>query len=368
MLHDLPVTHAGLAARDLRADGGHLTRGIVELARTLGDTPVNLIHIGGETLGCVAWEAAALLQDDAALYSRYSAAPPDTQHAWATQILGLDQAMPYVLPRNVFRNTRCLIHNAVGGVDFAQRPAMLRDAVCRNLRDADFVGVRDTLTRDALARENITTHLLPDCGVMVREVLGEDIARHMAGGAVGALRARYREGYLAVQFSSDFADDATLDELATQLRQAARMTRLPVVLFRAGAAPLHDDLALYQRLAAHLGDIECHCFPSRHILDLCALIAASRGFVGSSLHGRLVALAYGLPRVSILPPALCGRPNKQQAFADTWQDPYPVVACDRLAQNLGFALDREADHATAQRLCTAYQQGFDQWRSLLAAT
>jgi hypothetical protein len=59
-------------------------------------------------------------------------------------------------------------------------------------------------------------------------------------------------------------------------------------------------------------------FPSLHLWDLCALIAASRGW-SAAAHGRIVALAHGLPRVSLMPPQQEGRPGKVAAFAETWE-------------------------------------------------
>lgn len=369
LLGATPVIHAGLAARDLRPDGGHLTQGIAELAEALGDTPVNLIHVGGETLSCESWEAAALLAPDAASYARYCQADPAEQQAWANATLGIALPAPYVLPRELLRNARCVVHNAVGGIDLMQRAPRLREQVARALRQADFVGVRDTLTRDALTAMGVSSRLLPDCGVLVRELLDDEIADHASRGEVAQVAARFSDGYLALQCSSDFADDATLDTLALQMRQVAQTSGSGLVLFRAGAAPLHDDLALYRRLALRLTGVALHVFESRHILDICALIARSRGFAGSSLHGRIVALAYGLPRVSVLPPALLHRPNKLQAFVDTWQDaPYPVVAPAALAQAVLAALEQAPSLTTAQRLGAACRQGFAEWRALLAAT
>jgi len=62
--------------------------------------------------------------------------------------------------------------------------------------------------------------------------------------------------------------------------------------------------------------------------------------VGSSLHGRIVALACGLPRVSLMPPQQGGRPDKRAAFAETWE-PHAVPRCVAVNQ---------VDSATMQAL------------------
>ena len=46
------VRYAGLAARDLRAYGGHVVHALGELAARSGKRTLNLIHVGGELLAC----------------------------------------------------------------------------------------------------------------------------------------------------------------------------------------------------------------------------------------------------------------------------------------------------------------------------
>lgn len=114
------------------------------------------------------------------------------------------------------------------------------------------MSVRDGQTLAHLAAAGITAHLLPDPAVMVAELFDARIRQHAAGGEMAQVLRTFPQGYLAVQFSADFGDDATLTTMAQQLDQVAAATGLGVVLFRAGAAPWHDDLACLQRVAARM--------------------------------------------------------------------------------------------------------------------
>ena len=91
---------AGLAERDLRAFGGHR----VSALRAWGDArPRQLIHAGGELLGCTAWQAAVMLLDPdeaESVIARYDA-DPDAAAAWAAHQLGTSRLAPYVAGRDV---------------------------------------------------------------------------------------------------------------------------------------------------------------------------------------------------------------------------------------------------------------------------
>jgi hypothetical protein len=92
-------------------------------------------------------------------------------------------------------------------------------------------------------------------------------------------------------------------------------------LFRAGAAPWHDDLACYRRLAARLPARCCAVFESLDVWDIGALIAHSAGYAGSSLHGRIAAMSFGLPRITLLHPRRGAQPGKLAAFIASWEAP-----------------------------------------------
>jgi hypothetical protein len=183
------------------------------------------------------------------------------------------------------------------------------------------------------------------------------------------MRDAFPQGYLACQFSADFADDASLDALAQGLSKVAAATGLGLALFRAGAAPWHDDPALYESLQRRLPPGTARLFPSLHLWDLCALIAASRGVACSSLHGRIVALAYELPRVSLAPPKQGSRLDKRAAFAETWEpDAIPrSVVVDRIEPALMQALAVPAAilHENAASLRARYLQSQAHWTGLL---
>lgn len=359
---------AGLAARDLRVFGGHRVK---PLASWSAARPANLIHAGGELLTCSAWQAAVMLLDPleaAAAIARYDDDPAAAAE-WAARQLGTSRTIPYVVGRDVLTAPGRLVFNAIGGVEWNALSSVQRGEVKAALRQADWLSVRDHVTQAALRAEGIDVPLCPDPAVMVEQCFGEVIRQRQQQGVVKAMRDAFPKGYLACQFSTDFADDASLDALAQGLSRTAAATGLGLALFRAGAAPWHDDPALYEKLLGRLPPGMAQRFPSLHLWDICALIAASRGVVGSSLHGRIVALAYGLPRVSLLPPQLGARLDKRIAFAETWEPeslPRAVGASQverAVKQALGVPVSVLQENAALLR--ELYLQSQAQWAGLL---
>lgn len=363
LLPGCDLTVAGLATRDLRAWGGHAVQALHRLA-DIGDA--TLVHAGGETLTCTAWQAAVMLlpPEERQATIAYLQVRPAERAAFVRASLGTDARAPYVVARARLPGLRRVVHAGVGGVDLDRAEPALRDEVLAALREADAVGVRDARTQAHLAAAGLASTLLPDPVVMLAELFGASIRRLAEAGEVAALRQAFPQGYLAVQCSAEFGDDATLSTLATQLGAVAAGMGLGVALFRAGAAPWHDDLGVLQRLAARLPACRARVVSSLDIWTLCALIASSRGYCGSSLHGRIVAAAFGRPHLNLRLPAAGEAPGKVAAYAATWEAartaagvPAEVTVAD-LAAGLQAALALRADDLQAQALSTRYRAGF----------
>jgi len=314
------LTYAGLVQRDLRGDGGHRIEAITRLAAAVGDSPVDILHVGGEILTCSAWEAAVMLLPTAAARSVIAQLDTKMQErtAWAQALLGVTDRVPYLLPAQLFANARHVAYQAVGGFDLDRTAPAMRAEVVVKLKSATHISVRDQHTQAILSACGVTSALAPDPAVMVAELFGAQIEARCRRSKLAALLSAFPGGYIAVQFAAEFGDDQTLMQLASQIQRITQSTGFGVVLFRAGAAPWHDDLCCYRRLVALRHDPSIALFTSLNLWDICAVIARSRAFIGSSLHGSIVAAAYALPCLGLLRPRELPQTSKQTAFWSTW--------------------------------------------------
>ena len=356
---------AGLAERDLSCYGGHRVRALAQLAADWGERPANIIHVGGELLTCDAWQAAVMLlpPDEAQKTIARLDSQPEKRLEWARNELGISALAPYTLPRSLFPRADRMIYNAVGGVELGELDLAMRTEVLANLKTANAVSVRDRHTLAQLEEAGVTAQLIPDPAVMVAELFDTKIRQRAQDSEIAQILAAFPQGYIAVQFSADFGDDATLMEIAAQLEQVSTLTGHGVALFRAGAAPWHDDLLCYQRVAARMHATSVKIFTSLNLWDICALVAYSRVYCGSSLHGRIVAMAFALPRINLIHTGQAKRPAKQAAFAATWEDVGmpTTVEVHEIAQGIRHALstDRTQRLQTAKELVAHYRKGFN---------
>ncbi len=289
---------AGLVTRDLTPWGGQRVSALESFA-----TPLILIHVGGELLDCDAAQAAYMLDERGPRWRRLA---------------------PYAVARHELPFGSTVEFRAVGGVGFGERDELFREEVLAALLEAGSVSVRDRTTQALLSAAGIDATLVPDPVTRIGKLLGARIRA----------RIQRRDPYLAVQFAAECGDDATLAAFARGFERVG----LPVVLFRAGAAPWHDALEPYRRLAVRVA-LPMQVFESLDVWDICGLIAGSSGYIGTSLHGRLVAESFDVPALSL--ERELGAAKKLRAYLATWSPGDAPLEPDALADG-AFAFPAKA--------------------------
>ncbi len=365
---------AGLAERDLKPWVGPQVRALPELLAELAPRQPDLLHVGGEILDCSAWQAAVMLlpPDQAQATIAYLEPRPEERAAWVERVTGCQAHAPYVASRARLPALHRTFFAGVGGVGLQQVSPSMRAEVLAALRAAAFVSVRDRVTLATLLDAGIPARLLPDPAALVVQLFGDRIRRQAGTGELAALRRVFPQGYLALQISAEFADDACLAALAAPLQAVLAATGLGLVLFRAGLAPWHDDLGTLQRLAALLPAASVRIMTSAQLWDICGLISCSRGYAGSSLHGRIVATACGLPRLSLVAPGGSAQSAKLAAYLQSWELPGLPLCVEPagLEQALCQALsvDARALQKQAESLVTGCRRGLADMHSLLGSS
>ena len=201
------------------------------------------------------------------------------------------------------------------GVPFAFEPSrhlLVRRAFSR-VRHA---AVRDEVSRGYLLDAGVEgpVHLAPDSGVLLAEVIGRRVGEATARGMLkrkGA-GADGRE-MLCFQCSPGFLRREE-KSVANSLARIAKRRDLEVVLLPVGLC--HGDLEALRSVQEASGNRFTLVEDVESPLEIGALIGACDYFVGSSLHGNLTALSYGIPHIVVNNPLRAAKLEGYVQLAD----------------------------------------------------
>ncbi|MFT4214399.1 MAG: polysaccharide pyruvyl transferase family protein [Microbacterium sp.] len=228
--------------------------------------------------------------------------------------------IPYLIrPSAHGRPDAALVLNSVGVAGLARSQGARRAILEATLREAAFVSVRDRGSHEALDSLGIAHTVAPDLVHTLPRV-------HPVSPPDSS--------YALVQIPEFAIKEHGFEAWVAALASSVPLTRMPIRLFLAGTAPAHDSARTAERIQAALqaltGD-EVELSAARGTWARVDEIAQAAMWLGGSLHGRVVAAAYRVPRVSI-------GSWKVDQYARTWDPGFPLgVTPDSLREAVEFA-------------------------------
>jgi hypothetical protein len=228
----------------------------------------NIIHVGGETLACSS-EAAA----------KYASQTIDPT---------FKRPLHYVLPEKYESKLIKRYFFGVGGVGIPSLNQIQTKSLVDSLNGASWISVRDPLTQSNLANLGVRAKLGPDLVHVISKILPRDF--HYSS----------NKTKLVLQISEVFLDNNLNETIEMLLKHFSKYDSISLVI--AGVAPGHDSFRAYFDLMGLLNRVRQNWINILFDIDPLSIvkeIASADLVVATSLHFRIVAMSYGVPRISI---------------------------------------------------------------------
>jgi polysaccharide pyruvyl transferase WcaK-like protein len=344
------VVAAAPFSADMRA---LLDREVPAYGPLLREATFDAIWTVGGQVGRVDLRRAFRMSATEEEWRAFGASPEAEQLAIMRRAVGgAPMVSPYIpLPSEYPRNAGALtVLNSVGIAGVRGVAPVRREALIAGLRGASAITVRDGGSSRLLTDLGIDHRLAPD-------------AVH----ALGVLDPFERSGgedTAIVQISNARLRMLGHANVGRTLAASPALRGRPVRLLLAGTATGHDTVDGYEQVARAARGLDVEILDERRPLALVDHIRRARVVVGTSLHVRIVAAAYGVARVSLAKP-------KPTRYARLWDAEMPFnVAVEDLDDAVEAALARAetaeaAEHAA--RLALAAHENLEGLARLVLA-
>lgn len=303
----------GLVKSDLRPQGGIPTQALKEFYRQLSnpDRPVHVIIAGGEALG-VTWN------------SLYAALNPlfqkiNYRHKKINKLFDLNAAtrlllkgkttLPFLLDKKVFTGIKSISLNSLGGWGLNETTFSKFPELKPNLQQADYFAVRDEVTLQNVQKAGLEANLFPDSAILMSEFFPMDHLESQVSPEVKSYVEVNRGNYAFVQINKKTTRGHE-KVIAKELDKVYKENNTQLCFCPIGKALDHDDHEALQNLGK-LVDSPFTYFDADTIWDIMYLIAGSKCYIGTSLHGAITAMSYAVPHVGL-------KVEKLSAYLGTW--------------------------------------------------
>ncbi len=302
-----------------------LDRQVLAVGNELNQRSYDAVWTVGGEVGGISTGFAYQMSKSPAEYAAYLDASPAAQREiLSTALDGAPLVSPYLPTIGAFEGNAGAVSviNSVGIARAGAQSPHVREELLETFRTADVISVRDRPSSALLERAGIPHTLTPD---MVHAISLLEPYEPDPG-----------SDNVVVQISTRLANRFGRERLARKLVESEHLAGLRIRLLLAGTATGHDSLDDIQEVAEHIRALdsgrEVEVLTDRRPLDIVRQIREAKIVIGTSLHVRIVAAAYGLPRITI-------RRAKPTRYATQWDDLMPFdVRGAQLEEAIGAAL------------------------------
>lgn len=307
------ISYTDIFENDMRGVGGFYVHAITDFFKTSAtwnDTVMDVVVAGGEVTGCSVGSAVSM-------FPLSTFREPFASKAVKTRqsIRFNRRSLAYVLERQDFAHPGVFFANTIGG-----------GARHDILQTYDFVAFRNKV-------QYFQTH--PDSVITIKHFFHDRIQQHH--------NATIHKNYIAFQIRAQTLSSTPPYLIASQLETLSGQTGMPIVMFRAGAAPRHDSIKTYEAIKKHMS-ARVDIMINLNVWSICAVIANADLLVSTSLHTRIVAFAYQVPRITL------NAGSKQRSFMATVENHISSANAGNFVPAATNALRAQTRNFTAAQL------------------
>lgn len=233
-------------------------------------------------------------------------------------LLGNKTEYPFIIDKINYKTTDFkVIYHAVGGGE------NLNTSQIKTLTDSSLVGLRESRSYNHIINKSNSKniHLVPDSAIIISDVY-----------PLKTLEKKIQGDYVFFQLSH-YKHQNKIQEVIQQLRKLSEKEH-QIVLCPIGTAKGHEDHIILERIYKEIKNEKIIFIDKQPTInDIISYIAHSKLYIGTSLHGVITSMSYGIPYIALNP-----NQSKLVSFLNTWSIPELnfIYDTDKFSANLDY--------------------------------
>lgn len=326
----------GVVSNDLSYCGGLTCKSIVELYRNY-DNYDSIVLVGGECIGSdYSTMYLSVVDTDEAerRLTRLSKVFPRIFNAYSKKKLQGVTPKPWIIKCD---NRKKIIYNTVGGhlnrhkIFFLNKISKKDLNICReSMSFSDYVSLRDERSYEYM---NFIPNRkkYPDTITILSELYGDLwFEKHIQN---NELINSIKNKYIVFQMN-EVIGNKIIKDVIIELKKFSKETGYKIFLLPLGYAHAHNDFKILRRVYQKCRDI-CIMFEFLNIYESMYIIKNADAYVGTSLHGAITSISYGVPHM-----ALTKKSKKLIRYLNTWNTTkYVFSNTENLSKSLKYLIE-----------------------------
>ncbi|WP_375058512.1 polysaccharide pyruvyl transferase family protein [Zobellella sp. DQSA1] len=205
---------------------------------------------------------------------------------------------PFAFSSEEISSTVSIRFNAVGGAALARWSDNKRKKFVDNISKSEVIGVRDHVTYTSIKSSfsELNVELVPDSAILMDQVFHHELEHRDV-----SRQYNLPPEYIFFQVGNEKYTD--LDVIYAELKKLSELTGCMILLCAIGHALGHEDVKplsyLYERAKKESRDDFYLISDTLNVFELMSVIKNSSLYIGTSLHGVITSMSFGVPHVAL---------------------------------------------------------------------
>lgn len=219
---------------------------------------------------------------------------------------------PWMIDNKDFKKKKKIVYNSVGGTKICNFTNKKKKAYSEILEKVDYMSVRDALTKSNIEQlsDKIEVNLSPDSAIIMSDFYDYDYLEKNVDDKILEILKKLKK-YIVIQTNKKNGEKE-FERIVNQIQLVVNNGEYNVVLLPIGRAAGHEDDIILEKIKNKC-NVEVFLPENNTIFDTMYIIAKSSAYIGTSLHGAITAVSYGVPNFS-----LNKNVEKLNLFYKTW--------------------------------------------------
>ncbi|WP_055069585.1 polysaccharide pyruvyl transferase family protein [Clostridium massiliamazoniense] len=302
------LEYYALVQSDLSKVGGKKTKALSDLYNSKVDKGSYLIVSGGDVL------AARIGNMDIDLcksfkemiYKKVSRKLKGIENfeKKSKSLFNIDSSFPWVVDEKSFNGNLKVIYNAVGGSTIDKLPPKDQTFIIDAMKNSSYISVRDNKSKENIVNNQFLkgekvnrVDVAPDSATIMSEIF---TLEYLEGKISDSTKEFIKENkeYIVIQSNNASLKSGKDKELVEALNSIGARLKCKILLLPIGFAANHDDNIALEKVGKQL-KIDYTHIKENNIYDIMYLIGKGKFFAGTSLHGNITAMSYGVPHIGL---------------------------------------------------------------------
>lgn len=238
----------------------------------------------------------------------------------AKKILKGKSERPWILDKNKIK-CKQLIYNTVDGT--IENTRIHKEILKENIKNIDYISLRNSICFDEISSINNNAYMYPDSVLGLSKYISiEELEKNISG---EVKKFTQNNKYFVFQSKKNIGKKY-YEDIKKNIEAITTETNLKCLLLPIGYAQGHEDQIILKQIMDNMDSDNVVMFEFSNIYEIIYLIKNSEFFIGTSLHGLITSISYGVPHM-----AFTDQIKKQINFLNTWNTT-PIIYTD--AQNM----------------------------------